>query len=95
MQVACRLHYDGMQEVAGCSSLHTVVSRLHTSVMQAACRLHYAPSVADPIVIHVHIVGVDAVMQGVDALQRPALRRRRAASMAKMQGVDALQIRLE
>ena len=74
MQVACRLHYDGMQEVAGCSSLHTTVCRLHTSVMQAACNLHYAVSVAVPIEIHVHIVGVDAVMQGVVRRRRQGLK---------------------
>ena len=45
---------DRMQEVAGCSILHA-------ACMQAACRLHYASSVAASIEIYVHIPGIDAV----------------------------------
>ena len=45
MQAACRLHYDGMQEVAGCSNLHAGGCRLqqhacspHAGCMQPALR---------------------------------------------------------
>ena len=91
--------YDRMQEVAGCSILHA-------ACMQAACRLHYASSVAASIEIHVHIPGVDAVCRAPCTRRRrpafrgrrPAHRRRRPACRLQagcMQGVDAKKIRRE
>ena len=67
MQAACRLHFDGMQEVAGCSNLHAGGCRLqqhacslHAGCMQPALRFKCS-RLAASIEIHVHIPGVDAV----------------------------------
>ena len=64
MQDACRLHYDGMQEVAGCSTCMQEAAgcrSMHAACMQVVCSLQYASNVAASIEIHVHILGVDAV----------------------------------
>ena len=90
MQAACRLHYDGMQEVAGCSNLHAGGCRLqqHACSLHAGCmqpalrfkcsRLHWNTRAHSRR--RRRVQGVDALHHGVDALHTASTPCMQAAS---------------
>ena len=103
MHAACRLHYDGMQEVAGCSNLHAGGCRLqqhacslHAGCMQPALRFKCSR-------LHWNTRAHSRRRRRDAGRRRPASRGRRPAHQRRlpacrlqagcMQGVDAKKIR--